>query len=117
MGESWKMDFVLNPLCRKFDVFSPSTLDNFLRFFCHIREAFAVIVPDPKFCLVGGALFGALALHQTPGGKVPGSISAAAPVQHILLDIEDDEHEQDHKHDEDDADENDDEDEFEDDKG
>ena len=97
--------------------FFPSTLDNFLRFFCHIREAFAVIVPAPKFCLVGGALFGAWVLHQTPGGKVPGSISAAAPVQHILLDIEDDEHEQDHKHDEDDADENDDEDEFEDDKG
>ena len=53
-------------------------------------ETFAGIVPASKFSLVGGALFGARALQKIPGQKVPGSIPAAARLQHILLDVDDD---------------------------
>ena len=48
-----------------------------------------------------GSLFGARALQKTPGGKGSGFDSRrGAPVQHILLDIDDDEgdeHEGDHE--------------------
>ena len=77
---------------------------------------FAGVVPASKFCLVGGTLFDVLAL-QRKGSRFDSH--RGAPVQHILLDIdddEDDEHEEDHK-DEDDEDDEDDEEDEEDDKG
>ena len=78
---------------------------------------------------MGGALFGARALQKTPGQRFRGLFPRSGPVQHILLDIdddEDDEYEENQKDDEDDEDadeddeddeENEDDDEFEDGKG
>ena len=74
-----------------------ATLGTCLGFF-----AFAGIVPASKFCLVGGALVGAWA------EKFRVRFPRGGPVQHILLDIdddEDDEHEENQKNDEDDEDE------------
>ena len=69
-------------------VYPPWTI--FLDFW-HFGGTFAGSVTS-KFCLVGGALFGARALQKTPGETVPGSIPPAARLQHIWLDIDDDEH-------------------------
>ena len=85
----------------------------FLEFFWHLGKALAGIVLASNFSLVGGSLFGAPALQKKPGEKVPA-------VQHISLDVdddEDDEHEEEVEDDADDEDENEYEDEFEDDKG
>ena len=96
----------------KFRNFWSPPCGQFSENFRHIGGDLHGIVPTSKFCFVGVALFGARALQKTPGGKGPRFDSRrGASGQHILLDTEDDGHEEDHKDDEED------EDEFEDDKG
>ena len=97
---------MLNSFCRKFRAFFPP-LWTIVWIFWRFGETFAGIVPASKFCLVGGALFGARALQKTPGQRFRGLFPRSGPVQHILLDIdddEDDEYEGNQKDDEDDED-------------
>ena len=67
-------------------------------------EDFAGMALAAKFCLLGGALFGARVFQKMPGKKKTlGSIPATARPS-ILVDLDDDEHEGDYKENEDDAD-------------
>ena len=97
---------------------------HFPKNFGTLWKSFLELAQPQDFCLVGVALFGARLSRKRRGerSRSPGFDSRrGAPLQHILLDIddEDDEHEGDHKDDEQDEhdeDKNDDEDEFEDDR-